>query len=193
MGWIRRWACVWAGWTVLLLSGCASGVSYGEMSNAIPPVQGNACRVFFYREASMIGAALQPEIRLDGQVVGRSQPGGFFYVDTQPGRHVATSQTEVEARLEFDLEAGQTIYITSSIGFGLLVGRVQLNMKPEPSALAELPSLRYTGASPAPSQLAAAPPAATPPPRGDGPGRRGGVTMADLELLLPSVGGVPAR
>lgn len=192
MGWIRAWGLVWAGWVMLMLSGCASGISYGDMSSAIPPVQGNACRVFFYRDASVVGAAIQPEIRLDTQVVGRSQPGGFFYVDTQPGRHVATSQTEAEARLEFDLEAGQTVYIASSIGFGLLVGRVHLNLKPEPTALSELPPLRYTGASPPPGLLAAAPPTGA-PLRTESPGRRGGVTMADLEQLLPPVGGVPAR
>ena len=193
MGWIRRWASVWAVCTVVLLSGCATGgFRYEEMSSAIPPLQGNACRVFFYRDASMMGAAIQPEIRLDGEVVGRSQPGGFFYVDTQPGRHLATSQTEAEARLEFDLAAGQTVYVASSIGFGLLVGRVQLNMKPEPTALADLSSLRFTGVSPVPGQRIG-PNTATAPPTVESPARRAGVTMADLEMLLPPLGGTAAR
>lgn len=193
MGWIRRWACVWAAGVVMLLSGCATGgFRYEEMSSAIPPLQGSACRVFFYRDASMVGAAIQPEIRLDGEVVGRSQPGGFFYVDTQPGRHLATSQTEVEARLEFDLAAGQTVYVASSVGFGLLVGRVQLNMKPEPAALVDLPSLRFTGVSPAQGQRVG-PNTATAPPTVEGPARRVGVTMADLEMLLPPSGGTAAR
>jgi hypothetical protein len=194
MGWIRGWACVWAGWAMVLLSGCATGgFSYGEMSGTIPPVQANACRVFFYRSASMIGAALQPDIRFDAQVVGRSQPGGFFYVDTLPGRHLVTSQTEVEARLEFDLAAGQTMYVASSIGLGILVGRVHLNMKPEPTALSELASLRYTGVSPAPGQPAGTATAEAPPPRVESPTRRAGVSMADLEQLLPPSSGTAAR
>lgn len=194
MGWIRRWACVWAGWAVVLLSGCATGgFRYEEMASAIPPLQGNACRVFFYRDASMMGAAIQPEIRLDGQVVGRSQPGGFFYVDTQPGRHLATSQTEVEARLEFDLVAGQTVYVASSMGFGLLVGRVNLNVRPESTALADLSSLRFTGTSPLPDPRAGATTTATAPRPVESPARRVGVSMADLEMLLPPSGGTAAR
>ncbi len=192
MGWSRRWACAWAAWILLLLSGCASGIGYGEMSSAIPPVEGNACRVFFYRSASMVGAAIQPEIRLDSLVVGRSQPGGFFYVDTVPGRHLVTSQTEAEARLEFDVEAGQTVYVSSGIGFGLLVGRVQLNLQPEPTALAELATLRYTGVSPAPGRQAGTATAEA-PPRTESPARRAGVTMADLESLLPPANGTAAR
>lgn len=192
MGWMRHWACVCGSFVVVLLSGCAAGgPSFVSISSAIPPLQGNACRVFFYRSDSMAGAAVQPEIRLDTQVVGRSQPGGFFYVDTLPGRHLATSQTEVEARLEFDIEAGQTVYVASSIGFGLLVGRVQLNLKPEALAVADLSPLRYTGSAVVSASPSGAPPAALPP--AGSPLPRGRVTMADLDALLPSQAAGGAR
>ncbi|MGE0349504.1 DUF2846 domain-containing protein [Hydrogenophaga sp.] len=179
MGSARWWVLVWAGVCVLFLSGCAAtGLNYASVSGSLPPLKENGCRVFFYRSGSIVGAALQPEIRLDLQVVGRSQPGGFFYVDTVPGRHLASSQTEVEARLEFDIEAGQTLYVESSIGFGLLVGRVQLNLKPEGTALADLSSLRYTGTEVLVAQPASPPVVARELPRGR-------VTMDDLEALLP--------
>jgi hypothetical protein len=192
MGRMRHWACALCSFVVVLLSGCASGgPSYVSMSNAIPPLQGNACRVFFYRTDSMVGAAVQPEIRLDTQVVGRSQPGGFFYVDTLPGRHLVTSQTEVEARLEFDVEAGQTVYVASSIGFGLLVGRVQLSLTSEAAAPAYLSPLRYTGSGVVPASPSGTPPAALPP--AGNPLPRGRVTMADLDALLPSQAAGGAR
>ncbi|WP_382154065.1 DUF2846 domain-containing protein [Hydrogenophaga sp. ANAO-22] len=148
----------------------------------------NGCRVFFYRTDSMVGAAMQPEIRLDNQVVGKSQPGGFFYVDTHPGRHLASSQTENEARLEFDIEAGQTVYVASSITLGVLVGRVQLNLQPEAVALSALSPLRYTGvgmAPTAPPDVVRAPTTETSPPVASSPKPRARVTMADLEALLP--------
>jgi hypothetical protein len=190
---MRYWACVLASLAIALLAGCAAGGhSYVSVVSSIPPLKENGCRVFFYRTDSMVGMALQPEIRLDNQLVGKSQPGGFFYVDTHPGRHLATSQTEAEARLEFDVEAGQTVYVASSIGFGLLVGRVQLNLKPEAVALSDLSPLRYTGTATASVQQAGAPPVAT-PPRADGSARRVGVTMADLEALLPPQGAGSAR
>lgn len=159
------------------------------VSSSLPTVSAGSGRVYFYRSDSVVGMAVQPEIRLDNRVVGRSQPGGFFFVDTTPGRHVATSQTEVEERLEFDVAAGQTVYVTSSIGFGLLVGRVHLNLRPEGMALSELVGLRYTGNEPVPVQSAAAP-AASPPPATSPPATasptRGRVTLADLDALLPA-------
>ena len=183
MGGMRIWACVLAGLAVALLTGCAaSGLSYASVSGNLPPLKANGCRVFFYRTDSMMGAALQPEIRLDAQVVGKSQPGGFFYVDTHPGRHLASSQTEVEAQLEFDIEAGQTAYVASSIGFGLLVGRVQLNLKPEALAVSDLSPLRYTGVDVLAAQPAS-PPVASPPAASALPRSR--VTVADLQARLP--------
>ena len=65
----------------------------------------------------------------------------------------------------------------------------------EPQALADLPTLRYTGVPNPAAHQASAPPAAasTPPPRADAPARRSGVTMADLDALLPPRGADAAR
>lgn len=189
MGGVRGWASALVLLAVALLSGCAaSGHSYMAVSSALPPLKDNGCRVFFYRTDSMVGAAMQPEIRLDNQVVGKSQPGGFFYVDTLPGRHLASSQTENEARLEFDIEAGQTVYVASSITLGVLVGRVQLNLQPEAVALSALSPLRYTGVGmvpTAPPDAVRAPTTETSPPVASSLKPRARVTMADLEALLP--------
>lgn len=185
MGRMRFWVGMFASLVIALLTGCAAtGLSYVSVSSGIPPLKGDASRVFFYRTDSMMGAALQPEIRLDNQVVGKSQPGGFFYVDTAAGRHLASSQTENEAKLEFDIESGQTVYIASSITFGLLVGRVQLNLKPEAVAVADLSPLRYTGRDMLAAEPSGAPPSAAVPSTG-ARSPQGRVTMADLEFLLP--------
>lgn len=185
MGGIRMWAVVSVCLVMVLLTGCAAtGQNYLSVSSSIPPLRGEGGRVFFYRTDSMVGMALQPEIRLDNQVVGKSQPGGFFFVDTSAGRHVASAQTENEAKLEFDVEPGKTVYIASSISLGILVGRVQLNLKPEVIAVSDLSPLRYTG-----RDALTAEPSGAPPPAGLPSTRvrsaQSRVTMADLESLLP--------
>lgn len=129
----------------VVLSGCATGVKYQEMASTIPALKPDAGRVYFLRSSSMMGAAIQPDIRLDGTVVGESKPGGFFFVDTQPGTHLASASTETEKSLSFSLAAGETKYVRSSIGFGLVAGRVVLDLETPEKAKAELPELGYTG------------------------------------------------
>lgn len=185
MGGVRVWAVMSACLVVALLTGCAAtGQSFLSVATGLPPLKGDASRVFFYRTDSMVGAALQPEIRLDNQAVGKSQPGGFFFVDTSAGRHVASSQTENESKLEFDVEPGKTVYIESSISLGVLVGRVQLNLKPEALAVSDLSPLRYTGRDMLAAGPSGAPPSAGLPSTG-ARSSQGRVTMADLEALLP--------
>ncbi|KQV96897.1 DUF2846 domain-containing protein [Rhizobacter sp. Root1221] len=128
-----------------VLSGCATGVKYQDMANTIPAVKPNQGRVYFLRSSSMVGAAIQPEIRLDGQVVGESKPGGFFFVDKAPGNYLASTSTETEKTLSFTLAAGETKYVRTSPSFGLLVGRIVVELETPDKAQAELPSLSFTG------------------------------------------------
>lgn len=128
-----------------VLSGCATGVKYQDMANTIPAVKPNQGRVYFLRSSSMVGAAIQPEIRLDGQVVGESKPGGFFFVDKAPGNYLASTSTETEKTLSFTLAAGETKYVRTSPSFGLLVGRIVVELEAPDKAQAELPSLSFTG------------------------------------------------
>ena len=186
---IRRWLVL--AW-VLLLSACsATGPQYSEVASSIPTLKSGDGRIYFFRSSSMMGAAIQPEIRLDGVVVGKSQPGSFFYVDRPAGVYSATATTEVEARITVDLKAGETQYISSSIGFGVLVGRVNFSLQPEITARSEMSSLAYTGVSPLSPSAArgatATPSATAPPPSATtSPGSRGGqVSMDDLRGLLP--------
>ena len=58
--------------------GCASGPKYGEMKSSIPDLSPENGRIFFYRSANVIGSGIQPSVKLNGNVVGESRPGGFF-------------------------------------------------------------------------------------------------------------------
>jgi hypothetical protein len=107
-----------------MLAACASGPKLAEMKSSIPEVKPTEGRVYFYRAGSMMGAAIQPNILVNGKVVGESKPGGFFFVDLAPGAVEVSTSTEVEKKLTFTLDPAQTRYVRTVIGFGLLVGRV---------------------------------------------------------------------
>lgn len=100
--------------------------------------------MYFLRSASMFGAAIQPDLRLNGQVVGESKPGGFFFVDRPAGKYVASAATETEKTLSFALDGGETKYVRSSPSVGLMVGRVVLELETPDKAKEELSSLSYT-------------------------------------------------
>jgi hypothetical protein len=128
-----------------LFAGCATGVKHSDMAAGIPSLKSGEGRVYFFRSSSMVGAAVQPEIRLDGQKVGESKPGGFFYVDRPAGNHVASASTETEKTVSFVLQPGETKYIRSSVSLGLMIGRVVLELETPEKAKAEIGSLSYTG------------------------------------------------
>jgi hypothetical protein len=130
----------------IALTGCASGIKHKDMTTSIPTLKSDQGRIYFIRSASMIGAAVQPVIKLDGKEVGESKPGGFFYVDSKPGNHEVMCSTEVDKKLTFTLDNGEVKYVKTSVGLGLVVGRVIPELVSSDEALKELPDLSYTGA-----------------------------------------------
>lgn len=130
---------------VTLLAACASGPKMAEIQSSIPSLKANEGRIYFYRSSSMMGAGLQPNIVLNGEVVGESKPGGFFFVDQAPGDKQVSTSTEVEKRLTFTLNPGETRYVKTSVGFGLLVGRVIPELVDKSQAEGEIKDTSYTG------------------------------------------------
>ena len=113
----------------------------------MPSLKDTEGRIYFLRSASMLGAAIQPDIRLNDQVVGQSRPGGYFYVDRPAGSYIASASTETEKTASFMLDAGETKYLRSSPSFGLLVGRIVIEIETTEKAKSELPSLSLTNNS----------------------------------------------
>lgn len=176
------------------LAGCASGPKFSEISNSIPPIPAADGRIYFFRSSSMMGAAIQPDIRLNGQVVGTSKPGGFFYVDRPAGSYTAAASTETEKTATFALDVGETKYLRTSPSFGLLVGRIVVEIEEPQKAKAEIETLSLTGsatassanASPTIAATATAPAsarAAGVDPRADTTGRPAGTRHLDAAAL----------
>jgi Protein of unknown function (DUF2846) len=137
---------VTASFVALVATGCASGPQYKEVASSIPTLKEAQGRIYFYRSNSMFGAALQPSINLNGEQVGQSKPGGFFFVDEPAGQYVVSTATETEKTVSFKLDAGETKYVKTSVGFGLLVGRVIPSLESADEATKNLDDLHYTGA-----------------------------------------------
>ena len=129
----------------VLLAGCAtSGPKFSEMTATMSPRKPDMGRIYFYR-TTVLGAAVQPGVRLNGEVVGQAVPNGFFYVDSPPGNYQVSTETEVERKLTFTLEAGQVRYVRLNISMGFFVGHVYGELVEEAKGQEEIADLHYTG------------------------------------------------
>jgi len=130
---------------IALVAACATGgPKYKEMSQSLTTPQPGTERIWFYR-TSALGAAVQPAVKLNGEVVGSAVPGGFFYVDRAPGDYTVTTATELEKKLTFTLEQGQPRYVRLDISMGFFVGHVYAVLVDEARAKKEMDSTTYIG------------------------------------------------
>jgi len=128
-----------------LLTACASGPKHAEVQASIPALKATEGRLYIYRSSSMLGAAIQPNVVVNGKVAGESKPGGFFFVDLAPGTVEVSTSTEVEKKLTLTLEAGQTRYVRTTVGFGLMVGRVYPELVDSAVGAKEIAETSYIG------------------------------------------------
>ena len=105
------------------ITGCASGPKYAEVSSRINEVPADSGRIYIYRTTAL-GAAVQPQVKLNGEAIGKAVPKGFFYVDKRPGEYTITTSTEVDRHLSLVLEKGQTRYVRLDVSIGFFVGHV---------------------------------------------------------------------
>ncbi|MCU7929591.1 MAG: DUF2846 domain-containing protein [Candidatus Thiodiazotropha sp. (ex Codakia rugifera)] len=129
-----------------LFSACASGPKYADVASTFPTLEADKGRIYFYRSGSMMGAAIQPSITLNGNIIGTSKPGGFFFVDANPGDQVVATSTEVEKKLTFLLDVGQVRYVKTKIGFGIIAGRVYPELVDNNIGEQEVKETSYIGA-----------------------------------------------
>lgn len=105
------------------LVGCASGPKYSQVRSTLPPLPADNGRIYFYRTA-VVGAAVQPAVKLNGEKVGIAKAKGFFFVDSPPGNFEVETSTEVKRLLSLTLEEGQTRYVRLNVSMGFFVGHV---------------------------------------------------------------------
>lgn len=128
----------------LLVAGCASGPKYAEVAGTLSKPDPELGRIFIYRSTAL-GAAVQPAVQLDGQMVGKAVPRGFFYVDVEPGSHKIMTATEVERALSLVVDPGQTRYVRLGISMGFFVGHVYPELVDNEVGASEIKDLSYIG------------------------------------------------
>ena len=129
---------------LLFLAGCATGPRLADIESTLPQLETEKGRIWFYRTGTF-GAAIQPSIQLNEEVVGKSVPGGVFFHDVDPGDYVVATSTEVERRLTFTIAKGQERFVKTSAGFGLLVTRIHPELIEPEEARLDIAGLSFTG------------------------------------------------
>ncbi len=120
--------------------GCASGPKFSEYRASVsPPADGNG-RIWFYRP-SALGAAVQPDVKLDGTKVGTAVPHGFFHVDTPPGVHEVSASTEWTHKASLNVTTNADNYVKLEMMIGLFVGHVIPKEIPEAEATNQMNNL----------------------------------------------------
>jgi hypothetical protein len=130
----------------MIVSACAtSGPKFTEMATAMSATSTPGTgRIYFYR-TTVLGAAVQPDIRLNGEKVGSAVPKGFFFVDRPAGNCEVSTSTEVERKLTFTLEPNQVRYVRLNISMGFFVGHVYGELVDEAKGASEIANTRYVG------------------------------------------------
>lgn len=141
---VKSFVMVACGLLALTLSACASGVKYTDMNPSTMPEDQDSGRIFFYR-TMVFGAALRPDINLNGTKVGDAIAQGFFYVDRPPGHYEVVTSTEVDRKLTFVLEKGQTRFVRFSVSMGFFAGHVYGELVDSAEGMEEIKQCNYTG------------------------------------------------
>ena len=95
---------------------------------AIGPVLEGTSKVVFYRPKQASGAILRWIVRENGTELGKLANGKYFVLNTTPGKHTYTVHTESSEDTNYEFEAGNTYFISSSIGMGFFVGHPHLSV-----------------------------------------------------------------
>lgn len=127
---------------ILFSIGCASGPKYAEVAQTIPKLRSDQGRIYVYRN-SVLGAAIKPDVKLNGEVIGSSPAKGFYFVDRDPGNYTMMTSTEVDRSLSFVLEAEQTRYVRLNISMGFFVGHVYPELVEEAVGQKEIQECSY--------------------------------------------------
>ncbi|MCH9694338.1 MAG: DUF2846 domain-containing protein [Gammaproteobacteria bacterium] len=131
---------------LFLVGGCASGPTFEEYASSMEAVSADNGRIYIYRVSSL-GAAIQPKVRINEEVVGKAVPKGFFYVDKPPGQYVISTTTEAERNLSLSLAAGEEKYVRLEVKMGLFAGHVKPVLVDSADGKEELQKTKFAGDS----------------------------------------------
>jgi hypothetical protein len=98
---------------VLILAATSCSTLPPTAAVAVAPIPAGEARVWFYRDLGPYDALGTPYLRMNGAIVGVSEPGGAMYRDVAPGQYHVTVDNYLSApdqSRETYLFAGQQAY-----------------------------------------------------------------------------------
>jgi hypothetical protein len=163
----RRLACAVVICSIIPLGAASASAPKYAVHHAIEPVVSpDLGRIYFYRPSSFAGMMLEPAIKIDGEKVGDSSSGDYFYIDRPPGTYTISTETEKEETVSVPLVAGQTVYVRFEVSMGLFVGHVLPELVANDQAGTEIGDCHFVGTdaptAPTPMATTTPPTSATP-------------------------------
>ncbi|NOQ82060.1 MAG: DUF2846 domain-containing protein [Methylophaga sp.] len=121
--------------STVFLSGCASvpmeSSTQTESAKEFKLPDDETAGVYVYRNDSHFGAALKKSVWMDGDCVGETAKGVFFYQEVEGNKeHTISTESEFSPNdLILYLESGKLYFIQQFIKFGAFVGGAGLEQK----------------------------------------------------------------
>ena len=142
--------------TLILLTLCFACSSPGSTSSGTSPagpesqaadIPAGQGRIYFFRKSGMGGVAIRPAILLNGQSVGTSAPGTYFYVDRAPGSYEVKCSVLTDHVINFPLAAGETVYVQTRVTMGVYLGHVRPRVVSESAGKSGVGKTKLAGSS----------------------------------------------
>ncbi|EOX3981157.1 DUF2846 domain-containing protein [Vibrio alginolyticus] len=129
---------------LLGLSGCASvptvdSTVSNQAKSFEAPQEGNS-GIYVYREDTFVGAALKKYVYVDGECIGETAPGIFFYHEVEGNKeHQVSTESEFsENHLTIYTEEGRNYFVNQYIKMGVFVGGAGVELVDENKGKAEV-------------------------------------------------------
>ncbi|WP_086981234.1 DUF2846 domain-containing protein [Vibrio aphrogenes] len=129
---------------LLGLSGCASvptvdSTVSDEVKLFEAPKEGHSA-IYIYREDSFTGRALKKNVYVDGECLGETAPGVFFYHEVQGNKeHQVSTESEFsENHLTIFTEEGRNYFVNQYMKVGMFVGGANIELVDENEGKAEV-------------------------------------------------------
>ncbi|MCK6264157.1 DUF2846 domain-containing protein [Vibrio sp. ZSDE26] len=112
----------------LTLSGCATVPTSSEEETTaaksfIAPSE-NSSGIYVYRNDSSVGAALKKDVFINGECIGQTAPGVFFYQEVEGNKeHSISTESEFSPNdVTLYTEKGRLYFVQQFIKLGVFVG-----------------------------------------------------------------------
>ncbi|MFC3284475.1 DUF2846 domain-containing protein [Litchfieldella rifensis] len=119
----------------LVVSGCASvpmGSNEKDMALKQFPAPPEAMAGLYVYRDSFVGKALKKTVSLDGEILGETANGVYFYEVISPGEHTVSTESEFsDNTLSFVADVDKNYFVRQYIKMGVFVGGAGLEMVEE--------------------------------------------------------------